>query len=324
MNSSPPAERTARVRTAAALTWVLALPAVAGADDVGLALVSRTITYENRGAVSLPVRPRAASDAATSIRWRTVDDTAVAPGDYVGAEGTLEWGPGDVGTRYLEVPLVHDADGAEGNESFSVAFDGGRGIAAPSPTTVVVVDVRPPTSVVVHPRPAPEPAPAPAPAPEPEPEPEAAPGPSVGLALVSRTITYENRGAVSLPVRPRAASDAATSIRWRTVDDTGRRAGRLRRRRGHARVGPRRRRHPLPRGPAGARRRRRRGQRELLGRLRRGPRHRRALAHDRRRRGRASADLGRRPSATGARARARARTCTCTCTGARAGAGART
>lgn len=59
---------------------------------------------------------------AFSIRWRTVDGTATAPGDYTSGDGAFTWLPGDASPRTIMVEVHGDAS-HEPDETLHVLLD---------------------------------------------------------------------------------------------------------------------------------------------------------------------------------------------------------
>ncbi|HSD73152.1 MAG TPA: Calx-beta domain-containing protein, partial [Steroidobacteraceae bacterium] len=79
---------------------------------------------------------------AVMVNYATSDGTAVAPGDYTSAVGTLSWNSGDSSPQTFSVPITDD-QATESGESFAVAISGPSGgatLGTPTNATVTISD----------------------------------------------------------------------------------------------------------------------------------------------------------------------------------------
>ncbi len=97
---------------------------------------------ENAGTITITVTRTGGSDNAVSVTYATADGTAMAPGDYLSAAGTLNWADQDTAPKSFQVTIVNDAI-PENDETFTVTLSnaqGGATLAAPATETVTIVD----------------------------------------------------------------------------------------------------------------------------------------------------------------------------------------
>ncbi|XP_073997281.1 sodium/calcium exchanger Calx-like isoform X2 [Rhodnius prolixus] len=89
-------------------------------DDPGIFSFEKrgAIVKESAGSVSLKVIRSRGSDGDVSIKWRTIDKSAIAGRDYKGGTGDLNFKHGEV-SRIIEIPIINDLD-AEKDEHFEV------------------------------------------------------------------------------------------------------------------------------------------------------------------------------------------------------------
>jgi Calx-beta domain len=95
--------------------WVLNVPIGAG-----VAIGNRTVTEGDTGTLtmSFTVTLSLAPAGPVSVRWATADGTAVSPGDYRGASGTVSFATGQA-TRTVTVAAVGDVVD-EADETFTI------------------------------------------------------------------------------------------------------------------------------------------------------------------------------------------------------------
>ncbi|REK07653.1 MAG: hypothetical protein DWQ36_11755 [Acidobacteria bacterium] len=111
-----------------------------GGDGAGsLRLTQRTFSGREGGQAVVTVERSGGDDGAVSVGYRTVDSSAVAPGDYLAASGELVWGDGDDGVRSFSVQLVAD-DEVEGSETAALQLlaPTGGAVLDPSLSTAVL------------------------------------------------------------------------------------------------------------------------------------------------------------------------------------------
>jgi Calx-beta domain len=173
--------------TAAAAPVVCAPPAVS---------VSGATQYEGSGGgtktVALTVTmapPAAGCPAAGTVRYRTVNGTAVAGQDYTAATSTLTWT--EPGPRVVAVQLSRD-DADEPDEQFTVELFGPREVTiAGGPATVLVLD-----------------------------DDAGASGPGVVVGWPDSGICWWPGDKCTIPLRVNVIVQAAVSVRVQTVDGT--------------------------------------------------------------------------------------------------------
>jgi hypothetical protein len=97
---------------------------------------------ESAGTITITVTRTGGSDNAVSVSYATANGTAMAPGDYLSAAGTLNWADQDTANKTFQVTVVNDAV-PESDETFLVTISnpqGGAGLGAPATETVTIVD----------------------------------------------------------------------------------------------------------------------------------------------------------------------------------------
>lgn len=77
------------------------------------------------------------SSGAASVDYATSDGTALAGSDYTAASGTLSWADGDTDDKYVDIPILSDAE-LEGGETFTMTLSGAVGASLGSPNETVV------------------------------------------------------------------------------------------------------------------------------------------------------------------------------------------
>lgn len=95
-----------------------------GDDEPGtlqLDSVSFSATEGLNPTVTVVVTRTGGDDGAVSVDYGTVNDTAIAPGDYTATSGTLNWDDGDSSNKSFTVDIVNDA-AVELAESFDVTL----------------------------------------------------------------------------------------------------------------------------------------------------------------------------------------------------------
>jgi CSLREA domain-containing protein len=153
-DSLPEAAETFGVTLGSPVGASLATPATATVtiqdDDplpgVSFSASAYTVT-ETAGSVIITASLTAASSLTATVQFATSDDTAAAGSDYVSTGGTLTFTPG-ITQSILSVPIVSDSL-HEGPETFNLALTNpvGANLAAPSTTTVTILDTDPAPAV---------------------------------------------------------------------------------------------------------------------------------------------------------------------------------
>lgn len=94
-----------------------------------LALAAASITVkEGAGSAVFVVNRSGSFDGVVSVRYATVDGSAVAGQDYTAVSGTLSWAPGDSAPKTITVPLIDDQN-VEDKESFTLSLSAPTGNA---------------------------------------------------------------------------------------------------------------------------------------------------------------------------------------------------
>ena len=92
---------------------------------------------ESAGSATLIVERTGGASGAVSVRYRTVERTALADIDYTPVDGQLDWEDGNSSSREIVVPLVDDAI-AEEQEFFRVRIESPGGGATLGTTAMLV------------------------------------------------------------------------------------------------------------------------------------------------------------------------------------------
>ncbi len=93
---------------------------------------------EDFGTATLTVRREGAAEGPTTVRIRTVAESAVAGSDFTAIDVTRSWGDGETTIQTVDVPILDDGIG-EPVEQFRVTLEVTEGAAVPvSPSTVVI------------------------------------------------------------------------------------------------------------------------------------------------------------------------------------------
>ncbi len=101
----------------------------ASSKPMRLALASASITVkEGAGSAAFVINRSGSFDGAVSVRYATVDGSAIAGQDYAAVSGTLSWAPGDSAPKTINVPLIDDQN-VEGKESFTLSLSAPTGNA---------------------------------------------------------------------------------------------------------------------------------------------------------------------------------------------------
>jgi len=108
---------------------------------------------ENAGTATVTIKRYGPHTGAATVDYRTSNQTAVAPGDYTTASGTLTWAAGDMTDRTVTVPVINDTTG-EPTEVFRVFLENTTPVddlSVASTGTVTIIDDDNPPSVTLHP-----------------------------------------------------------------------------------------------------------------------------------------------------------------------------
>jgi hypothetical protein len=102
---------------------------------------------EGAGTATITATLNTSSPLTATVNFATSDGTAIAPGDYTSASGTLTFTPG-ITTAAFTVPIVDDSLD-ENNETINLALSSPNGAALGAPNTAVltIADNDPPPSV---------------------------------------------------------------------------------------------------------------------------------------------------------------------------------
>lgn len=125
------------------------LSLAAGPGTLGFAQPTQS-AFEG-ATVQVVVNRASGSDGAVAVNYQTNNGSAVAPGDFTSASGTLNWSAGDSAPKTINITTI--ADGApEADETFTVTLSGATNGAAlgTSTHTVTLRDpgVFPPNCVI--------------------------------------------------------------------------------------------------------------------------------------------------------------------------------
>jgi photosystem II stability/assembly factor-like uncharacterized protein len=97
---------------------------------------------EGAGSVVVTVSRTGGSSGAVTVSYATANGSAVAPGDYTIATGTLSWANGDAAPKTISVPIIDDTI-VESSETFSITLStptGGATLGSNSTAVVTIVD----------------------------------------------------------------------------------------------------------------------------------------------------------------------------------------
>ncbi len=99
-----------------------------------------TSVGENGGQARIVVRRNNGFLGAVSVQYATSNGTAMAGGDYTTANGTLNWGAGELDEKTISVPLVNDTV-SENDETFRITLSNLTGGAVIDGATTLDVSV---------------------------------------------------------------------------------------------------------------------------------------------------------------------------------------
>jgi parallel beta-helix repeat protein len=115
-----------------------------GAVEVNPGTIQLTVAAasvaENAGTVTITATRTGGTDGAVSVTFATSNGTAVAPGDYTAAGGTLNWASGDGTAKSFQVTILNDLLD-EPDETFSATISAPTGGAALGGITTQVVTI---------------------------------------------------------------------------------------------------------------------------------------------------------------------------------------
>jgi uncharacterized repeat protein (TIGR01451 family) len=154
-----------------------------------LSITDVTVTEGNTGTVNavLKVTLAGTSSQPVTVKWATADGTAVAPGDYAAAIGTLTFAPGE-SSKTITVAVNGDSAN-EADELFNVDLSAAVGATITQPRGAVTIlnDDAPPT-----------------------------------LSIADVTVTEGNSGVANaqLKVTLAGASSQPVTVKWATADGT--------------------------------------------------------------------------------------------------------
>ncbi|XP_076336894.1 sodium/calcium exchanger 2-like [Tachypleus tridentatus] len=96
-------------------------------DEPGILQFKRRgiLVKENAGIAFISVIRKQGADGIVTVRWRTIDETALSGRDYIGGEGELHFEHGEV-EKFIEIPIVDDFN-AEKDEHFEVEIFEAKG-----------------------------------------------------------------------------------------------------------------------------------------------------------------------------------------------------
>lgn len=108
-----------------------------------------SIVGEKKGVVRLTLMRTEGTDGAVSVKYTTVDDSALAGTHYLPTAGTVTFGPGEI-LKIIEIPIVDDAV-YSGNTKFTVKLSdpAGTTIKAPAASVVSIEEDDPAPKVTV-------------------------------------------------------------------------------------------------------------------------------------------------------------------------------
>jgi len=118
-------------------------------NDKGFAFASPTYTVgEAADNVVLSVQRIGPTTTTASATWSTANGTATAGQDFgtlnnaTQRSGTFSWAIGDANPKNIVIPIINDALGGEGDETFTVSLTPGTGyiLGSPGSATVTIQD----------------------------------------------------------------------------------------------------------------------------------------------------------------------------------------
>jgi PKD repeat protein len=93
---------------------------------------------EDEGSVKIRVTRRNGSSGPATVQYNTIDDTAIAPFDYLPVDGLLTWEDGEDGFKEFEVPIIDD-EAPEDDEKFKVKLSNPTGAKLGTPSEAAVI-----------------------------------------------------------------------------------------------------------------------------------------------------------------------------------------
>lgn len=89
-------------------------------DDPGIIMFEKRglLVKESAGSVEVPVIRLKGSDGEVTVKWKTIDRSAISGRDYKGGSGDLTFKSGEI-RRLLEIPIINDFD-PEKDEHFEI------------------------------------------------------------------------------------------------------------------------------------------------------------------------------------------------------------
>lgn len=96
---------------------------------------------EDVGNVTITVTRTGGSSGSASVSYATSNGTAVQPGDYTSASGTLNWSDGDAADKTFTVAIINDLT-VESSETVNLTLSGASGatMGTPSTATITITD----------------------------------------------------------------------------------------------------------------------------------------------------------------------------------------
>lgn len=115
-----------------------------GEDAAGIIKLTQVTfpAFESSGEATFVIERDEGSDGQVSVDYSTIDGSAVNPGDYLTAQGTLTWADGQSGEKVVTLPVVDDSE-MEDLETISVVLTnatGGASLGVRDVASIVIVD----------------------------------------------------------------------------------------------------------------------------------------------------------------------------------------
>ncbi|MES1264448.1 MAG: IPTL-CTERM sorting domain-containing protein, partial [Variovorax sp.] len=112
---------------------------------------STSSVAENAGTVTVTATRTGGSEGAVSITVNTVNNSAIAPGDYTAVvNSVLNWADGDTAPKSLNITIINDTED-EPDEDFIVTISnptGGAALGSPATAQITILDDDLPISVI--------------------------------------------------------------------------------------------------------------------------------------------------------------------------------
>lgn len=119
----------------------------AGAGNVSVGSMWQT-AHEEKGIVRIPLMRTDGSDGTATVKYATVDGSALAGRDYTATAGTATFGAGEV-VQFVEVPLTND-DLYSGSSMFKLALSDAAGASlTTASTTITLIDAERPPELTI-------------------------------------------------------------------------------------------------------------------------------------------------------------------------------